>query len=63
MSTKKKKPQPKRGKGVVEDAAEKAIRYAIKHPREASAAVAALGAAGYYGLFKAGKAIHGLVKK
>ena len=59
----KKKPQPKRGKGVGEDIAEKAIRYAISHPREASAAVAALGAAGYYGLFKAGKAIHSKLKK
>ncbi len=58
-----KKPQPKRGKGVGEDIAEKAIRYAISHPREASAAVAALGAAGYYSLFRGSKYVYNKLKK
>ncbi len=64
MPTKRSKPKPKKvGKGVVEDVAEKAIRYAISHPKEASAAVAALGAAGYYSLFKGSKYLYNKLKK
>ena len=68
MLTKKSKPKlktnkKKAGKGLAEDAFTAGVKLALKNPRVVSSAIAVAGPAAYYGLYRAGKAIHNKLKK